>query len=151
MVPPRSAFASAIWIWISTCASTAVSWRERPPCTCDRLSGDELILDTRDLAIHGVETAAGVRTRACRPGARCAVENPDASGAGRVRVHYSTVAGASGIAVARAGRRRPGKKHPFLFTQSQAIHARSWIPLQDTPGVRVTYTARIRTPEGCAR
>lgn len=37
---------------------------------------------------------------------------------------------------------------PFLFTQGQAILTRTWIPLQDSPGIRVTYDAAIRCPEG---
>jgi leukotriene A-4 hydrolase/aminopeptidase len=39
-----------------------------------------------------------------------------------------------------------GKQKPFLFTQSQAILARTWLPVQDSPGIRFTYNARVKVP-----
>ncbi|QIL75089.1 M1 family metallopeptidase [Hymenobacter sp. HDW8] len=39
-----------------------------------------------------------------------------------------------------------GREQPFLFTQSQAILARTWLPCQDSPGVRFTYDAWVRVP-----
>jgi len=113
----------------------------------DRFSGDELVLDTRALEIHSVENAAGFDLGAADPvlGAPLRIRlQPDTAW---VRVRYSTSPRASGLQWLDPPQ-TAGKLHPFLYTQSQAIHARSWIPLQDTPAVRVTFEAEIRVPEG---
>jgi aminopeptidase N len=113
----------------------------------DRVSGSELVLDTRGLQIHAVENAAGYELGAAHPilGAPLKIKMlPEASW---VRVYYSTSPQASGLQWLDP-LQTANKVHPFLYTQSQAIHARSWIPLQDTPAVRVTFEAEIRVPAG---
>ncbi len=40
------------------------------------------------------------------------------------------------------------KKFPFLYTQSESIYARSWLPCADGPGIRFTYNARVKVPHG---
>jgi leukotriene A-4 hydrolase/aminopeptidase len=113
----------------------------------------QLILDTRALTVSKVEASADGKSFAetrftlgpSDPilGAPLTIQLPDK--ANSVRIRYSTSPSASGLQWLEPAQ-TAGKKHPFVFTQSEAIHARSWIPLQDTPQVRVTYTARVRTP-----
>ena len=40
------------------------------------------------------------------------------------------------------------KDRPFVYSQGQAILTRSWIPLQDSPNVRITYQAKVTVPKG---
>jgi hypothetical protein len=62
-----------------------------------------------------------------------------------VRVHYTTSPDASGLQWL-SPEQTGDRAAPFLYSQSQAIHARSWFPCQDSPGVRSTHDAVIRTP-----
>lgn len=43
-----------------------------------------------------------------------------------------------------------GKRHPFLFSQCQSIHARTMLPCQDSPLVRVPYHAEVTIPQALA-
>ncbi|MFT4808926.1 MAG: leukotriene-A4 hydrolase [Paraglaciecola sp.] len=108
----------------------------------------QLILDTRDLTINSV-TAMGnalnfdVASGDSFLGSALTIDVP--ADVDSVLISYQTSPKASGVQWLTP-QQTAGKKHPFLFTQAQAIHARSFIPLQDSPQVRMTYTATIRTP-----
>jgi leukotriene-A4 hydrolase len=113
----------------------------------------ELVLDTRDLNIATVEARNGSRRwramdfelapRDERFGSKLTITLPRQYE--QVRIGYRTSPGASGLQWL-SPTMTAGGKTPFMFSQSQAIHARSWVPLQDTPSVRFTYTAHVRTP-----
>lgn len=115
----------------------------------------ELRLDTRDLAIERVQARKGdgrwqrvefsLAERDAIFGSPLIIALPSRMDA--VRIRYRTSPDASGLQWMTPAMTAGGKL-PLLFSQSQAIHARSWVPLQDTPGVRFTYTARLRTAPG---
>lgn len=115
-------------------------------------NNNPLILDTRDIRVQSVRAGDENRMQDTRftlvdtddyLGEPLTIDLP--AGATRVAIRYETVPGASGVQWLEPVQ-TAGKRHPFLFTQAQAIHARSFVPLQDTPGVRITYSATIRTP-----
>ncbi len=64
----------------------------------------------------------------------------------QVNIHYQTSPDAEAIQWL-SPQQTAGKKFEFLFTQSQAILARSWVPCQDSPGVRFTYDADVTVPK----
>jgi leukotriene-A4 hydrolase len=118
-----------------------------------------LELDTRGLTIEKVDVRRLIpyRTEPFKEvpfhlgpvdpilGSKLSIEVPPP--AMQVRIRYHTSPDAKALQWLEPSR-TAGKKQPFLFTQSQAIHARSWIPIQDSPGARVSYTAAIRVPPG---
>jgi aminopeptidase N len=108
----------------------------------------EIVLDTKGLTIERV-TAANQAPLNFTLGAADAilgqpltVELPES---GPVVVFYRTSPDAAALQWL-APLQTAGKKSPYLYSQGQAILTRTWIPTQDSPGVRQTYAATIAVP-----
>lgn len=114
-------------------------------------AGGPLDLDTRGLDVHGVEGEDGAAlpfTLAPADailGQKLSIALPP--GATRVTVRYRTSPEASALQWLEPAQTF-GKEHPYVFSQCQAIHARSLVPCQDTPSIRQTYSATLDVPPG---
>jgi leukotriene-A4 hydrolase len=109
----------------------------------DQLVLDSNGLDIREITVDDAATTWSLGDSVPEQGQplRIAIR-PDSK---YVRIAYSTRPDAAALQWLDPSQTAGGEL-PFLFTQSQAILARTWIPLQDTPGVRMTYSATVRVP-----
>ncbi len=111
----------------------------------------ELVLDSNGLSVGGVTlddgTCAKFSLGESQPYLGRALTIAIAPQTKSVKIDYQTSPDAAAVQWLDP-QQTAGTKHPFLFTQSQAILARTWVPCQDTPGVRMTYEATVRVPRG---
>jgi leukotriene-A4 hydrolase len=109
-----------------------------------------LDLDTRDLEIKNVSDTKGnsleweLAENDDILGTCLRIQLPE--GTASLTVDYATSPSASALQWLEPAQ-TDGGKHPYLFSQCQAIHARSVIPCQDSPLARFTFTARMTVPE----
>ncbi len=130
---------------IAGTATYALDWLDK--------SATRLVLDTRDLTIDKAEGLGAdgkweplkfaLADKDKVLGSALTIETPNRPA--KVRVSYTTSPEASGLQWL-APSMTEGKQTPFMFSQSQQIHARSWVPLQDTPQIRFTYSANVKSP-----
>ncbi len=112
-------------------------------------SAAQIVLDTRDLVIESVTAAGGAPLRFtfgdADPilGRALTIEIP--ADLKEIVIRYRTSPGAAALQWLQP-EQTAGKRQPYLFSQGQAILTRTWIPTQDSPGIRQTYSARITVP-----
>jgi aminopeptidase N len=120
--------------------------------TLQRAEGStQVVLDTSKLTIDGVATSDGTPLT-FRLGDIDAILGrpltvdlpPDVSA---VVITYRTSPEADALQWL-APSQTAGRKQPYLYSQGQAILTRTWIPTQDSPGIRQTYSARVTVPRG---
>jgi leukotriene-A4 hydrolase len=114
-----------------------------------RQRGGAFDLDTRELGIESVTTSAGhalvfeLGSEDPVLGARLRLTLPPDTE--WLTIRYRTSARATALGWL-APEQTAGRRHPYLYSQCQAIHARSIVPLQDTPRRRVTFSATLDVP-----
>ncbi|MEC9109516.1 MAG: leukotriene A4 hydrolase C-terminal domain-containing protein, partial [Pseudomonadota bacterium] len=111
----------------------------------------EIVLDSNGLEIEQVTDGAGraLAYTMGEPDPRGGKGAPltiTLDGAETLRIAYRAPEDASALQWLSPEQTKGGV-HPFLFSQGQAILNRTWIPTQDSPGIRQTWEARITAPE----
>jgi len=117
------------------------------------LQAEVVILDARGLKIHSIkdeETGQVLEYEYGSPsgfGEKLEVKLPTSSSSKEliIRLAYTTSPQSSALQWLSPAQ-TAGKKHPYVFSQCEAIHARSMLPCQDTPSVKATYSATITAP-----
>ncbi|XP_050791418.1 leukotriene A-4 hydrolase [Gopherus flavomarginatus] len=113
-----------------------------------------LVLDTKDLQIHkvvvnGQEAKFALGQRHSFKGTPLEITLPFELRRGQdviVETSFETSPKSSALQWLTP-EQTSGKKHPFLFSQCQAIHCRAILPCQDTPSVKLTYYAEVSVPK----
>ena len=109
----------------------------------------EIVLDTKGLEIASVADGEGkalrfdVGTSDPDKGAPLTVQ---LDGAEQIKIAYKSAPDAAALQWLTP-EQTAGKKHPYLLSQGQPTLNRTWIPTQDSPGIRQTWEARIVVPE----
>ncbi|HEY0116679.1 MAG TPA: M1 family aminopeptidase/hydrolase, partial [Allosphingosinicella sp.] len=109
----------------------------------------EIILDSKGLQIQTVTDAAGralplvVGATDPAKGAPVTIQIGDAR---RIVIRYRTGPDAEALQWL-APEQTAGGRHPYLLSQGQPTLNRTWIPTQDSPGIRQTWEARVTAPE----
>ncbi len=115
----------------------------------NKTGGNVIVFDTRNLDILDVTTpegdSLGFTLGEADPILGQALEVELKPETQKVKIKYATTDGAAALQWL-SPQQTEGKQQPFLFTQSQAILARTWIPCQDGPGMRFTYNATVKVP-----
>ncbi len=110
--------------------------------------GERIIMDIRDLDVHKVRVD-GTETEFTLGDVQewlgQSLEIPVTTSSRQVEITYTTRPGAEALQWLEPSQ-TAGKRQPYLFTQGQAILTRTWIPIQDSPGIRLTYNAVIKVP-----
>lgn len=109
----------------------------------------DIVLDSKGLEITSVTDADGRPLQWSLGGAdkdRGAPLTVKLNGARRIVIGYRSAPNAEALQWL-SPEQTAGKRQPFLFSQGQPTLNRTWIPTQDSPGIRQTWEARITVPE----
>lgn len=119
--------------------------------TFENNHADEIIFDTEKLTIDSVVLAHGKKTKYTL-GEQDSIKGQPlhievSKNDTLVTIYYKTSPEAHALQWLDPAQTND-KKAPFLLTQGQAILTRSYIPIQDTPSIRITYDAKVKVPQG---